>query len=69
VITQKTMRLSLFRIIPLNKASTSQILIRETSRVGLQMFDLTFLQMILSSEQREQVVVETISMVVEQLEV
>lgn len=33
------------------------------------MFDLTFLQMILSSEQREQVVVETISMVVEQLEV
>ena len=33
------------------------------------MFDLTFLQMILSSEQREQIVVETISMVVEQLEV
>lgn len=33
------------------------------------MFDLTFLQMILSSEQREQVVVETISMVVERLEV
>lgn len=33
------------------------------------MFDLTFLQMIQSSEQREQVVVETISMVVEQLEV
>ena len=33
------------------------------------MFDLTFLQMILSSEQREQVMVETISMVVEQLEV
>ena len=71
VRTQKTMHLNNCRIIPLNQDSTNQVLIREKNRiVGLPMSDLVFLLMILSPEQRgQQVVVETISMEVNQLEV
>ncbi len=67
----KTIHLYHCRIIPLNQDSINQVLIRETNRiVGLPMSDLVFLLMILSPEQRgQQVVVETISMEVNQLEV
>ena len=70
VRTQKTIHLYHCKIIPLNQNSKNQVLIRKTNRiVGLPISDLVFLLMILSPEQRgQQVVVETISMEVNQLE-
>ncbi len=71
VRTQKKIHLYHCRIIPLNQDSINKVLIRETNKiVGLPMSDLVFLLMILSPEQRgQQVVEETISMEVNQLEV